>query len=189
MVSASLFLGCGSARPASPWPPTTWKRSPRIFCCTSCVQPAGLCPSPPEKWSHGHLHHSSRRKQGRRPWSVPSSLLEGRWGNGHVGQSFDGNGKCVTMAHGLPLQEGIWESDHGLCPSPSERWRSVVMATSMTCLERRGEGGHGLCLSLPGKWLCSACRAPATSNLETISSNSLLHMLCSACWPLSSSSS
>ena len=147
MVSASLFLGCGSARPASPWPPTTWKRSPRIFCCTSCVQPVGLCPSPPEKWSHGHLHHSSRRKQGRRPWSVPSSLLEGRWGNGHVGQSFDGNGKCVTMAHGLPLQEGIWESDHGLCPSPSERWRSVVMATSMTCLERRRGGDHGICLS------------------------------------------
>ena len=106
MVSASLFLGRGSARPASPWPPTTWKRSPRRFCCTSCVQPVGLCPSPPEKWSHGHLHHSSRRKQGRRPWFVPSSLLEGRWGNGQVGQSFVGNWNCVTVAHGLPLLEG-----------------------------------------------------------------------------------
>ena len=49
--------------------------------------------------------------------------------------------------------EGKWEGDHGFCPSPSEEWRSVIMATPIPLLEGRREGGHGLCLSLPGMWL------------------------------------
>ena len=48
--------------------------------------------------------------------------LEGRWEGGHVGHSLGGNGKGVTKAHGLPRLEGSWESDHGLCPSPPEKW-------------------------------------------------------------------
>ena len=39
--------------------------------------------------------------------------LPGKWMR--VGRSFDGNRKGVTMAHGFPLPEGIWEIDHGLC--------------------------------------------------------------------------
>ena len=71
--------------------------------------------------------------------------LPGKWRS--VAQSLDGNGKGVTMAHGLPLLDGRWEGGHGLCPSPPEQWRSVVTATPITLLEGRREGGHGLCLS------------------------------------------
>ena len=41
--------------------------------------------------------------------------------NNIIGQSLDGNGKGVTMAHGLPLLESWRESGHDLCPSPPEK--------------------------------------------------------------------
>ena len=62
-----------------------------------------------------------------------------------VGQSLDGNGKGVLVAHGLPLLEGSWEGGHDLCPSLPEKWRSVVMADPIPLLEGRRARGYGLC--------------------------------------------
>ena len=101
--------------------PAGSRRKCRASLCIECCR--GCCCSP-----HG-----------------PGTLGTGSWSP--VAQSLDGNGKGVTMAHGLPLLEGRWEGGHDLCPSPPEQWRSVVTATPITLLEGRREGGHGLCLS------------------------------------------
>ena len=37
---------------------------------------------------------------------------------------------------------------YDLCPSPIEKWRSVVVVTPIPLLEGRTEGGYGLCPSL-----------------------------------------
>ena len=102
-----------------------------------------------------------------RPLDGNAQFLVRHWGssvisvstmsnNNIIGQSLDGNGKSVTMAHGLTLLEGSWV--RVAMASALLLLRSGVMATSITLLKRRREGGHGLCLLLPGKWM-SLCRS------------------------------
>ena len=59
-----------------------------------------LCPPfPPwkvEECGHGHPHPSSRKEDGREPWSLP-------------------------LPHCPPLLTRRWEGGHGLCPSDLEK--------------------------------------------------------------------
>ena len=67
-------------------------------------------------------------REGRRQGDygpLPPYLL-GKWRG--LQQSLTRNGKGVAMAHGLPLPEGRVEGDHGLFPSPLEKWRIVASA-------------------------------------------------------------
>ena len=60
----------------------------------------------------------------------------GKWMS--VGQSIDGNGKGVPMAHGFPLLEGRWEGGHGLWPSSLVEWVSVAMVTPIPHFQNEG---------------------------------------------------
>ena len=85
-------------------------------------------------------HPSSKKEKGRRLLPLPLSSWEVQEFLGRsVHQTFDVNGKGVTMTHGPFLLEGGWGSGHGLCTSDPRKWMSVVMITTHPSSRRKEE--------------------------------------------------
>ena len=86
----------------------------------------GLCLLLPGKWMSLGRSLDGNAQFLVRHWGSSVISVSTMSNNNIIGQSLDGNGKGVTMAHGLPLPEGRVEGDHDLSPCPLEKWRIVA---------------------------------------------------------------